>query len=90
MISLRHLALAAAFTLTAHAEKWDEMDYGRFLSATYANAEARLLTYKWQNVWLQNIVFVDGGAAGASWGDAFRDTRGSAGTRHREQRVPGP
>ena len=41
MISLRHIAIAAALTLTAHAAKWDEMDYGRFLSATYANADGK-------------------------------------------------
>jgi len=35
------LALPAALALNADAAKWDEMDYGRFLSATYLNAEGK-------------------------------------------------
>ena len=43
MTSLRHIAIPTllALTLTAHAAKWDEMDYGRFLTASYCNAESK-------------------------------------------------
>lgn len=42
-ISVRTFAflLFAALSITAHAAKWDEMDYGRFLSATYLNPEGK-------------------------------------------------
>ena len=34
-------AILTITTLPALAGKWDDMDYGRFLSATFANAEGK-------------------------------------------------
>ncbi len=43
MTSFRYLAAPAflALALGAHAAKWDEMDYGRFLTATYTDADGK-------------------------------------------------
>jgi hemolysin activation/secretion protein len=47
--------------------------------AVYGNAEFRKITAQWRYLWVQQVLFADGGGAGQSWNEVENSRRASAG-----------
>jgi hypothetical protein len=46
--------------------------------AAYGNAEFRKITAQWRYLWVQQVLFADGGGAGQNWGQVADSRRASA------------